>query len=164
LQVDEEFIARYQLSYGFTEESRRTPAEILKEEQEAAAKREEERLAKKRPAGVKVINLNPDENGAPCGLILAESYIHRGRITLTSRDKLRYIIIRVATFGLPKNRRLYIGSIGSGWGVYKPYGTPELKNRSLRVKTGEVATVIIIPYHDTAFVYYLCIRELSGIT
>ncbi|KAF4518148.1 hypothetical protein B566_EDAN008850, partial [Ephemera danica] len=52
-KVDDEFIARYQLSYGFTEESRRTPAEILKAEQEAAAKREEERLAKKRPAGVK---------------------------------------------------------------------------------------------------------------
>jgi hypothetical protein len=26
-------------------------------------------------------------------------------------------------------------------GKYKPYGTPELKNRSLRVKTGEVATL-----------------------
>jgi hypothetical protein len=28
-------------------------------------------------------------------------------------------------------------------GAYKPYGTPEMKNRSLRVKTGEVATLYI---------------------
>jgi hypothetical protein len=50
--------------------------------------------------------------------------------------------IRVATFSLPKNRRLYICREYRRWvgGVYKPYEQPELKKRSLRVKTGEVAT------------------------
>jgi hypothetical protein len=37
----------------------------------------------------------------------------------------------------------YISGIYGVGGVYKPYGQPELKNWSLRVKTGEVATLII---------------------
>ena len=44
IQVDEEFIARYQLNYGFTEESKRSLSEIRQAEAEAAAKKEKEML------------------------------------------------------------------------------------------------------------------------
>ncbi|XP_059473465.1 HIV Tat-specific factor 1 homolog [Neocloeon triangulifer] len=43
-RVDEEFIARYQLNYGFTEESKRSLSEIRQAEAEAAAKKEKELL------------------------------------------------------------------------------------------------------------------------
>ncbi|XP_065332450.1 17S U2 SnRNP complex component HTATSF1 isoform X2 [Cloeon dipterum] len=41
-RVDEVFIARYQLNYGFTEESKRSLSEIRQAEAEAAAKKEKE--------------------------------------------------------------------------------------------------------------------------
>jgi hypothetical protein len=53
---------------------------------------------------------------------------------------LLYIILGgrvIATFSLLKNRRLYIGDIGSGWESYKPYGTPELEKKRKEKKEME---------------------------